>query len=365
MNLSSLLGILSIAGWVMVIAGAGVAITSAAQKRNSQPGIVLALVGLLVGVLFFAVSAGIVLVGPTEVAVVFQSVGGDGAANSLWPNPLGPGVHLIVPIINQPILYSTERHTYTMSKTTNEGAKGGDDSIATRTLDGQQVYVDVSISYNIDPSKANLVHIRWKDRFQEEFVRPLVRGAIRDVVAGYNVDDVNGGKRAEIQSKIYEFAIPKFLDNGLQIGDLTIRNITFSDEFIKAIEARKVAQQQAEQALQEANRQRTLAKGQADAAVTSAKGEADANIEKAKGDAQAIAVRAAADAKALALINEQISKNPLLIQWRYIEKLAGQIRLVLIPSNSPYLIDPQNTMGQTKASNNAESPVATQSPTTP
>lgn len=348
MSISSLLGFLSLAGWVMVIAGAGIAISNATQNRNARPGVLLALIGLLIGIVFFAASSGLVEVGPTEVAVVFQSIGGNPATNSLWPTPLGPGVHIIVPIINQPFIYSTERRTYTMSKTTNEGAKSGDDSIATRTQDGQQVYVDISVSYNIDAGKANLVHIRWKDRYQEDFVRPIVRGTVRDVVAGYGVDDVNGGKRAEIQTKIYETVAPKFADNGLALGDLTIRNITFSDEFVKAIEARKVAQQQAEQALQEAERQRTLAKGQADAAVTAAKGEADAAVAKAQGDAQAIELRAAADAKALALINEQISKNPALVQWRYIEKLAGNVSLVLLPSNSPFLFDLQSLMNQAK-----------------
>src|SRR5512135_2886570 len=114
MDISTLLGFLSLVGWVMVIAGAGIAISNATQNRTVRPGIMLALVGVLVGVIFFAASAGLVLVGPTEVAVVFQSVGGDASTNSLWPTPLGPGVHIIVPIINQPIKYSTEVRNYTM-----------------------------------------------------------------------------------------------------------------------------------------------------------------------------------------------------------------------------------------------------------
>jgi len=44
----------------------------------------------------------------------------------------------------------------------------------------------------------------------------------------------------------------------------------------------------------------------------------------------------------LALINEQISKNPALIQWRYIEKLANNVSLILMPSNSPFLFDLQS-----------------------
>jgi regulator of protease activity HflC (stomatin/prohibitin superfamily) len=235
-----------------------------------------------------------------------------------------------------------------MSKTANEGQKSGDDSVAVRTKDGQQVYIDVSVLYGIDPSKANLVHIKYQNRFEEDFVRPTVRAAVRDVMSGYNVEDAYGEKRTEIQTKIHDLVASKFPENGLVMRDLLLRNITFSDEFIKAVEQKQVAQQQAEQAKQEAERARTIAKGQADAAVTSAQGEANAAVERAQGEAKAIELRAAADAKALALINEQISKNPALVQWRYIEKLAANVSLILLPSNSPFLFDLQSLTNQGK-----------------
>ncbi len=368
MSISTLLGFLSLVGWVMVIAGIGVAVSNASQRRNGRPGIMLAVAGLVVGVFFFAASSGLVLVGPTEVAVVFQSVGGDSATSSLWPTPLGPGVHIIVPIINQPIIYSTEVRTYTMSKTPAEGQQFGDDSVAVRTKDGQQVYIDVSVLYNIDPVKVNFLHLKFQNRYEMDFIRPTVRAAVRDVMSGYNVEDAYGEKRTEIQQKIRDMVAITFPDNGLQFRDLLLRNITFSDEFIKAVEQKQVAQQQAEQAKQEADRNRTLAKGLADAAVTSAQGEADANVAKAKGEAQAIELRAAADAKALALINEQISKNPMLVQWRYIEKLAQNVSLILIPSNSPYLFDMQSLLNiagnsSTASNNNGRGSTQPQQPT--
>src|SRR5438874_1684180 len=108
MGISALLGFLSLVGWVMVIAGAAIAIMSASQNRPARPGIMLAVIGLVLGVIFLIVSSGLIVVGPTQVAVVFQSVGGDPSTNDLWPTPLGPGVHIIVPIVNEPYYYSTE-----------------------------------------------------------------------------------------------------------------------------------------------------------------------------------------------------------------------------------------------------------------
>ena len=353
MDLSSLLGFVSIAGWIIAIAGGAIAVNSMSQRHNARPGVLLAVAGVILGAIFFLLSNSLVLVGPTEVAVVFQSVGGDPATNSLWPTPLGPGVHIVMPIINQPFIYSTEVRTYTMSKTPAEGAVSGDDSVSALTADGQQIYIDVSVLYSIDPTKANVVHLKYQNRFETDYVRPTVRAAVRDILSGYNVQEVYGNKKTEITNKIRDTVSAEFATNGLKLVDLPVRNITFSDLFIKAVEDKQVAQQQAEQALQEADKARTQAQGQADAAVISAKGQSDALVAKAQGQAQATELQAAADAKALALISVQITQNPNLIEWRYIDKLASNISMVLLPSNSPFLFDANSLIKQAQAASTA------------
>ncbi|MFN7211015.1 MAG: hypothetical protein ACK4P1_11610, partial [Aggregatilineales bacterium] len=69
MTLNSILGFLSLAGWLAVLAGVGIAISNAAQNRPTRGGIALASIGLLTGVIFFLASAGLVTVGATQVAV--------------------------------------------------------------------------------------------------------------------------------------------------------------------------------------------------------------------------------------------------------------------------------------------------------
>ncbi len=160
MNLSSLLGFVSLIGFVVGVSGVSITVNNTARRRSGRPGVMLAVVGLGIGLIFAAASSGLVLVGPTQVAVVFQSIGGDPTTNSLWPTPLGPGAHLIVPVIDQPFFYSAEVQTYTMSRTVSEGAQAGDDSVQVLTSDGQQVYIDVSVLYRIDPTQANLVHLK-------------------------------------------------------------------------------------------------------------------------------------------------------------------------------------------------------------
>jgi regulator of protease activity HflC (stomatin/prohibitin superfamily) len=55
-------------------------------------------------------------------------------------------------------------------------------------------------------------------------------------------------------------------------------------------------------------------------------------------------IRAEGEAQALQLINAQLSQNPLLLQWRYIEELGANVQLMIIPSNSPFLFDLESLM---------------------
>ncbi|HVO42047.1 MAG TPA: prohibitin family protein [Aggregatilineales bacterium] len=351
MTITSLLGFLSLVGWLAVVGGAVIAIANASQNRSARPGVMLALIGVVVGVLFFFASAGLVEIAPNEVGVVFQQIGGDPATHSLWPQPLGPGIHIILPIINQVTIYSTESQNYTMAQNSNEGQVKGDDSVAARTQDGQQAAVDITVIYNVDPANVNTLHIKWQQRYTDDFVRVNARSAAYNLIANYSAQDLyTGTKRNELQGKLLEQLKPAFEENGLLLTQVQVRQITFSDVFTKSVEDKQVAQQQAEQALQQAARTRTIAQGDADAVVTKAQGDAKALVANANGEAEAIKVKAAADAQALGLINEQLSKNPLLLQWRYIEKLAGNVQLVLVPSNTPFLFNPADLINKLPAS---------------
>jgi regulator of protease activity HflC (stomatin/prohibitin superfamily) len=339
MSITSILGFFALLGVLLFVGGIALAINNASNRRRPTPGVIIAILGLLLAIVFYIGGAGVVQVNANEVAVVYQPFGGDPNEGRLTKEPLGPGVHIIVPGLNVPTIYSTRLDTYTMSGVSTEGKITGDDAIKGRTKDGQQVDLDVSIVYGVSAKNVNLLHLKWQNRFESEFVRPTSREAVREVASAYSVEEIYGEKRAELKTKLIENLTPKFAANGLVLSDVLVRNITFSTEYIKAIEQKQVAAQDAERAKQEAERVRTQAKGQADAAVLAAKGESDALAARAQGEADAIRIKAKAEADALALINEQLQKNPLLIQYTYVQKLAEKVTIMLVPSNSPFLFD--------------------------
>lgn len=349
MNIGSLMGLIAFLGLALFIGGIALAINNATNRRSARPGVLLSIVGVVIAVVFFIFSSGIVQVESNEVAVVFQPLGGDPSNGRLSNEPLGPGLHIVIPYLNVPTVYSTRLQTYTMSGVSAEGALSGDDAIKARTKDGQQVDLDVSVLYGVSPQNVNTLHRKWQGRFQDEFVRPTSREAVREVVSGYGVEEIYGEKRGELKNKLIDSLKSKFESNGLTLNDVLVRNITFSPEYIKAIEQKQVAVQDAERAKQEADRLRTQAQGQADAAVLAAKGESDSLAARVKGEAEAIRLRAQAEADALGYINAQLQSNPLLLQYTYVQKLSDKVSLMLIPSNSPFLFDFQSMLNAARA----------------
>lgn len=314
-----ILNLVAIGG--LAVAGFGIFMAAQAVARNDRvrSGVVITAIGVIVAAVFFIMSAGVISIGPAEVGVVFNTLTGN-----LAETPLQPGLHIIIPGIQEVTIYSIAQQEYTMSGRQGEGALRGDDAVEALTQDGQQVRLEVTIIYRISPTQANQVHVKWGDRYQNGLIRPSVRSITREVLGQFEVQQIYSEKRAEVGQQIQAQVAELIARDGFEVIDVLVRNIEFSQEYVNSIEQKQVAQQQAleaqfrvQQREQEAEQARALAKGQADAAI----------------------LRATGEAESLRLINEQLAQNPALIQWRYIEQLGDNVQIIVIPSNSPFLFD--------------------------
>jgi len=229
-----------------------------------------------------------------------------------------------------------------MSAAAGEGQRSGDDSIRARTKDGQEVFIDASVIYAINPDNVVNLHIQWQRRYGEELVRPLVRGIIRDAASQYGVEEIVSSKRVELESIITKELISKMAENDLIMEDFVLRDIHFSADYAVAVEQKQIAEQQALQAefvvqskKQEAEQARQIAQGQADAAVIAAKGAAEARLLEAE-----------AEAKANELLGLSIRNNPELLSYIYIQKLSPGVQTIFIPSDNQFILPLPDTNTQ-------------------
>jgi regulator of protease activity HflC (stomatin/prohibitin superfamily) len=316
--------------WIIVIGLIVLAVVRASRRQKVGAISTAILVTAILAIVLTTVSAGLVFIQPEERGVVISALDPKGYREQ----PLQPGLRWIIPYFENVVRYPISRQSYTMSIAPLEGQMQGDDSVAARTSDGQEIFLDASIIYSIDPAEAVNVHIVWQDRYTNELVRPLSRGAIRDVVSQYGVEEVYSSQRAEMNQEITDNLRRKLSENGLLLSEFILRNITFSPEYAASVEQKQIAEQQAQQARfvveqrrQEAEQARQLAQGQADAVVIRAEGDAEARIIAANAEAQALDKIAAA-----------LAEKPELLTYQYITKLAPGVQVMLVPNNTPYLL---------------------------
>ena len=154
----------------------------------------------------------------------------------------------------------------------------------------------ISIHQNIGPD------------FEEKILRPAVRSVIRMVISEYPVMAVYSEKRALIQDEINVKIRELVEKDGFVIDEVVLRDVRFTPEFTKAIEAKTIAQQAAEQM------KYTLEKEQK---------EAERKVIEARGRANAIEV-----------ITQALSKNPNYIKYLYVDKLSDKIQVIVSDQNT-------------------------------
>jgi regulator of protease activity HflC (stomatin/prohibitin superfamily) len=340
MNIAQAVQFIASGAWLVAIALVVVWVTRASRGQAVKGFSTGVVVMLLLAIALSTVGAGLVFIEPDQLAVVITA--GQGG---IRPQALTAGIHWVIPFVERVERYSILRQTYTMSAVESEGQTSGDDTIQVRTKDGQQVFIDASVIYAIDPNKAVDLYRTWRKDYENGLVRPQSRGVIRDVSSQFGVEEIVSSKRAEMEQKITEQLTARFAENNLILQDFVLRNIRFSDEYATAVEQKQIAEQQAQQAKfvveskkQEAEQARQVAQGQADAAVTAAKGAAEARVIEAEAEAKARVLQAEAEAKALQLVAAVLKENPTLLQYQYISKLSPNVQIMLVPSNAPFIL---------------------------
>ncbi|HEX6269235.1 MAG TPA: prohibitin family protein [Anaerolineales bacterium] len=330
MNVADVMKSLAGLAWLAVVGIGILAIIRASRKQNIR-GLGTLVIGLVVvAIVFTIVGAGLVFIEPFETGVVVSILSEGG----MRAQALQSGLHWIVPFVERVERYPISIQTFTMARTASEGETQGLITVEARTSDGQRIFVDSSIIYQIEPSVVTTIHKEWQHRYQEDLILPQTRGVIRDAVSQYRVDEVLSTKRFDMANQITENLTAVMADNGLTLIDFVLRDITFTEEYAQSIEQKQIAEQQALQARfvveskkQEAEQARQVAQGQADAAVIASKGAAEARLIEANAEAQALELLAAA-----------LENNPQLIEYQYILKLAPGVQTIFVPSGNQFIL---------------------------
>jgi regulator of protease activity HflC (stomatin/prohibitin superfamily) len=236
-----------------------------------------------------------------------------------------PGLHVIIPFIDHVVIFPTLKKNYEASDTPQSSeADYPDIIVAALTSDGQQIRVGITARFMIAPGKAAwiLQNLGSEREYVEKVVKTEIRGSGRRVPTRFAAYELYTKKSYEAQQALFDEIAPKFEKNGLILDEIVIRNITFTPEYAKTLEEKQIA---LENITTEKNKleQEKIRKEQ--------------KIVEAEGDAKSIEIRQAA-----------LTKNPTIIQWEFVQKLAPNIQWGIMPDKVIPVIDFKNMTGPQK-----------------
>lgn len=238
---------------------------------------------------------------------------------------LNPGLHFILPFVDQVVTFHTVKRTYEASDAPESSqADFPDVIIEALTSDGQQIHVGITARFMIQPGKAAwiLQNIGTELAYVEKVVKTEIRGSGRRVPTRFSSYDLYTKRSYEAQQALFDEIAPKFTANGLILDELVLRNVTFTSEYARTLEEKQIA---LENITTERNKleQEKIRKEQ--------------KIVAAEGDAKSIEIRQLA-----------LTKNPTIIQWEFVQKLAPNIQWGILPQGAVPMLNMQGFGGAGK-----------------
>ena len=257
----------------------------------------LLLWGAFFGAVLFLLFRPYMIVPAGHRAVVFN------LSRGVVPAQYGEGIHYLTPFVDRPEFYDVRRQTYSMSRTVWEGEVQGDDSMRALTKDGQEVGVELSLRFRIDPENVWRLHQQIGKDYVSKIIRPEIRSHTRIAFAEFPVEKVYSAERRTIQDNIERRLREKLARSFILVEEVLLRDIRFSDAFQAAIIQKQIAQQNAQRMVY------VLQKEQR---------EKERKIILAEGEAAAIRLRGRA-----------IAANARIVPYEYARKVAPNVRAIV------------------------------------
>lgn len=267
----------------------------------SVPKIVVLVIVLLLVAGIVGGSVVVINAGQTGVVLTFGKVS---------ENVLQEGIHLKIPFVQRVI--PINNRIVKLEVTTEAFSR-----------DLQTISSVVAVNYHINK---NMSYSIYKDvglGFEDVLVTPAINEILKAVTAQYTAQELLGS-RSEVSVLLDEGLNEKLNSYGVYVDELNIINWDFSAEYISAVEAKQVAEQ---------NLIKT--RTEQEQALVIANTEAEKRVIAAQAEANEITLLAEANAESNRILTESLSD--VLIRYRTINKWDG--KLPTVTGGSGTLID--------------------------
>lgn len=288
--------------------------------------------------------------GPTEIGVrtvKWSPVGGKGVQDTVY----APGsTFFFVPFLTDWHTFDTRIQKLEMTSNMNIGDRDSRDDLLFKTIDGNDISLDVIISYRLDPQQgpAILQRVGTTDKqIKDNIVRAISRSKPRDIFGELKTEDFYQAEKRSKQAIIVKNTLNEMLSAyGVVVTEVLLQDYNFTPAYQQAIEEKKVADQQVEKLRSETNAVEqeyiTLVK-EAEAEVAKVRAAADGEFERSRIEAdayflqqeriaEAILAESEAEAEGILKMNEALSGagSAEVVKLAIAEALADK-KIVMVP----------------------------------
>lgn len=179
-------------------------------------------IGLLIGLIIFFASTTIVPTGHIGVVTLYSKV---------QDNYLDSGFHIVKPFVED--VHDVDIRTQKYSNTVEGSAK-----------DLQIVNITMSVNYQIKPEKVTELYSKVGEHYSDIVLNPALQSSLKASMAQFTAEEMIT-KRAEVANSITT-ELNERLEDYFTISAVNLEDITFTEEYNKAIEAKTTNQQKAE-----------------------------------------------------------------------------------------------------------------------
>lgn len=232
-------------------------------------------------------------------AVIFDRLAG------VKQTVVGEGMHFIIPWLQKPIIYDIRTRPRIITTTT--GSK-----------DMQTVSLTLRVLHRPDMEMLPTIYSKLGPDYDERVLPSIGNEVLKATVAQFDAGELIT-QREVVSTRIREELLKRASEFNIRLEDVSLTHLTFGPEFTRAVEAKQVAQQEAERA-------RFI-------------------VEKSEHEKTAAVIRAQAEAHAAKILSEAMEKAGTgFVELRRIEAAKEIVATLGSSKNVSYLPSGQQTL---------------------